>query len=140
LGQTVFMSTHYLQEAELMCDRVAILDAGRVAACDTVASLKRELQGEAIVELKLEGYTERVAERLRAAPGVREVFDQVTDPAIGRATLRVALAGGAGPAEVLQTLHDGAERAPSDLHVRSVRAVEPSLEEVFFHRVGRRLA
>jgi ABC-2 type transport system ATP-binding protein len=156
LGQTVFMSTHYLQEAELMCDRVAILDGGRVAACDTVASLKRELQGEPIVELKLEGYTERIAETLRAAPGVREVFEQVTDPAIGRATLRVALGNGAGPADVMRMLQSDAEIdgdgtttiapsppltvAPSAFRIRSVRAVEPSLEEVFFHRVGRRLA
>src|SRR5262249_42346728 len=43
LGQTIFMSTHYLQEAESMCSRVAILDGGRVVALDTVANLKREL-------------------------------------------------------------------------------------------------
>jgi ABC-type multidrug transport system ATPase subunit len=129
------MSTHYLQEAELMCDRVAFLHGGQVAACDTVANLKRELQGEPVVEVKLEGYTETVGETLRVAPGVREVFEQVTDAAIGRATLRVALSNGAGPAEVLRMLE---QQGPA--RIRSMRPVEPSLEEVFFHRVGRRLS
>jgi ABC-2 type transport system ATP-binding protein len=133
LGQTIFMSTHYLQEAEMMCDRVAILDGGRVVAHDTVGNLKRELQAEPVVELKLEGYTAAVGETLRAAPEVREVFEQVADAAVGRATVRVALRDGAGPEAALRVL-DG-----RDVRLRSARPVEPSLEEVFFHRVGRRL-
>jgi ABC-2 type transport system ATP-binding protein len=133
LGQTIFMSTHYLQEAESMCDRVAILDAGRVVALDTVTNLKRELQGEPVVELKLEGYTPAVGETLRASPQVREVFEQVTDAVVGRATLRLALRDGGGPEVALQALADGEAR------VLSVKSVGPSLEDVFFHRVGRRL-
>jgi ABC-2 type transport system ATP-binding protein len=162
LGQTVFMSTHFLQEAERMCDRVAILDSGRLVALDTPASLKRELQGEPVVELKLEGYTPDLADSLRAAPGVREVFEQITEAAVGRATLRVVLQDGGGPETVLAALAvPSAEcRVPcgdeagqpagtgrgtrhvapgTAFRVRSVRVVEPSLEEVFFQRVGRRL-
>jgi ABC-2 type transport system ATP-binding protein len=166
LGQTIVMSTHYLQEAESMCDRVAILDTGRLVAQDTPASLKRELQGETVVEVKLEGYTPDLGEALRAAPGVREVFEHVADPVAGRATLRVALRNGGGPETVLAACPFGAalgsrlsalggdgtrfcraeSREPraesgsaATCRVRSVRRVEPSLEEVFFHRVGRRL-
>jgi ABC-2 type transport system ATP-binding protein len=65
LGQTVFMSTHDLQEAESMCHRVAILDRGRLVALDTLASLKRELQGETAVESSLEEvFVHRVGRRL----------------------------------------------------------------------------
>ena len=116
-----------------MCDRVAILDAGKVVALDTVTNLKRELQGEPVVELKLEGYTPAVGETLRASPRVREVFEQVTDPVVGRATRRLALRDGGGQEVALQALADGEAR------VLSVTSVGPSLEDVFFHRVGRRL-
>jgi ABC-2 type transport system ATP-binding protein len=131
-GQTIFLSTHYLHEAESMCDRVAILDAGHLVACGTLADLKRELQGEPAVELKLEGYTPPVGGALRALPGVREVFEQITDAAVGRATLRVALRDSGGLEVLLRGL------AGEQVRVRSARPVEPSLEEVFFHRVGRR--
>jgi ABC-2 type transport system ATP-binding protein len=113
-GQTVFLSSHQLAEVEAVCDRVAILRAGRLAEVASVPDLRRLHRAEVTVAYA------GAPPRLDAVPGVEAV--EVTGP--GR--LRFSLTGPPGPA--LRTL------AAADVTSLAVR--EPSLEEVFLDFYG----
>jgi ABC-2 type transport system ATP-binding protein len=103
-GVTVFLTTHYLEEAERLCDRIALLAKGRIVALDTVEQLKAEVQGATSVEITLER---------RHGSGEQE-------------TRR--LTGGNVEALVVQALE---EARAEDQCVIAVDTVEPSLEDVF---------
>ena len=113
-GQAVFLSSHQLAEVEAVCDRVAILRAGKVVEVATVAELRRLRRTE--VEVGFTG----AAPDLTAVPGVEAV------EADGAGRLRFALAGPPGPA--LRAL------AAADVATLAVR--EPTLEEIFLAYYG----
>src|SRR5207245_3314766 len=69
-GITVFLTTHYMEEAESLCDRVAIIDHGQILVLDTPDALKRSISAETVIELRLEAPNDDLLERLRALPGV----------------------------------------------------------------------
>jgi ABC-2 type transport system ATP-binding protein len=71
-GRTVVMTTHYLEEAEELCDRVGILDHGRVLALDTPLALVRSLDAPALVSLPLGAVERRTAEALPGVANARE--------------------------------------------------------------------
>ena len=116
-GTTVVYTTHYLDEAEILCDRVAIMDAGRVLALDTPPALVRGLQAATRVALPAGGLPEAEA---RALPGADEVRTDELETVIATRT----------PATLIQAL---AER--NQLDGVSVRTA--TLEDVFLHLTGR---
>jgi ABC-2 type transport system ATP-binding protein len=128
-GRTIVMTTHYMEEADRLCDRVAIVDGGRLLTCDTPAALARAAPGGTLVELALDGDAAAAATAARAAgiPGVSAVEARGD-------TLR-ATATRSGPA--LPGLLDAAERAGRAVH--DVRLVPPSLESLFVSLTGRSL-
>ncbi|MHB8928807.1 MAG: ABC transporter ATP-binding protein [Bacillota bacterium] len=133
-GQTVLMSTHYLQEAELMCDRVAIIDQGRLLACDSPSRLKRSAFDGSIVEIRADRCTEAGLEGLKAIPGVTQVRASLQDAAMGRQSIRIYGGNGLNPmAGALDAL--GAAGA----EVKWAKSAEPSLEEVYLKLVGREI-
>jgi ABC-2 type transport system ATP-binding protein len=69
-GRTILLTTHYMDEAERLCDRVAIVDHGRVIALGTPAELIARLGGEHLIEFMVEGSASLEDERLRGLPGV----------------------------------------------------------------------
>ena len=80
-GVTVFLTTHYLEEAERLCDRIAILVNGRIVALDSVAQLKAQAQGAPVVEVSLRDAAGQVLVRRVETPGgvdaaVRQVLQQ----------------------------------------------------------------
>jgi ABC-2 type transport system ATP-binding protein len=113
-GQTVFLSSHQLAEVEAVCDRVAILRAGRLVDVATVAGLRRLHRAD--VTLTYTG----PAPDLAAVPGVDNV------ETAGEGQLRFALTGPPGP--VLNVL------AAADVGALAIR--EPSLEEIFLDYYG----
>ena len=124
-GITVLLTTHYMDEADRLSDRVAIIDAGRVLVTDTPAALKRQVGAETVVQLQLDGDFEGLAAALGRVAGVREVL-----PADGG--LRVMAAGREG---LLPRIVEAA--APYAL--RDVSVSEPTLETVFIHLTGKAL-
>jgi ABC-2 type transport system ATP-binding protein len=73
-GLTVVLTTHYMEEADRLCDRVAIVDHGRVLVCDTPEQLKAEHGAGVVVDLQLTARAdERLVERLREVAGVTDV-------------------------------------------------------------------
>ncbi len=125
-GRTVLLSTHAMDEAERLCDRVAVVDHGRVIALDSPAGLVASLGGPLIVEVEWAG-GDMTDETLRALPGVHEVFR-----AEGGVLLSATEAHVAVPA-LLEALSARGLR-PTGLATRGA-----TLEDVFVTLTGRRL-
>src|SRR3954464_11866670 len=71
-GQTILLTTHYMEEADQLCKRVAIMDHGRILALDTPAGLKRAVEADTIVRVTSEGDLEHLAGELRKLPGASD--------------------------------------------------------------------
>ncbi|HEY43414.1 MAG TPA: ABC transporter ATP-binding protein [Anaerolineae bacterium] len=125
--RTILLTTHHMVEAEQLCDRVAIINEGRVLACDKPTALKQQLQQAAIYHLQispLDGITPETFERIR---GVHHFTYRSQD---GSATLEFILEEDDVLATVLNQL------TAHDIHLLNLEKREPSLEDVFIHLVG----
>jgi ABC-2 type transport system ATP-binding protein len=124
-GKSVLLTTHYLEEADQLAERIAIVDRGKVVAQGTPDELKRELHGDAIhVDLERE-YNGTVSRALTTVPAVRDV-------SIDERTLRArADDGGRAVPLVLQALES------AGVEVSSVRVARPSLDDVYLKYTGR---
>jgi len=126
-GRTILLTTHYMHEAEELCDRVAIIHKGRLIADDSPAALRRRAAGGSAFLLTTESLDGAVAlDRLR---GVRQVAARAVD---GRTELRLVLEDDGVISSVVQALADARRR------ILSLEKVEPSLEDVFVRTVGER--
>jgi len=127
-GGTILLTTHYMDEAELLCDRIAIVDKGRVIARGTPRELIASLGADHIVEFSLEdGVALPARERLASLSGVRDVRVEA-----GRVSLNCAQIHAAVPA-LMEVLGRDAER------LASLSTHGATLEDVFVHLTGRHL-
>jgi ABC-2 type transport system ATP-binding protein len=127
-GQTILLTTHYMEEADELCSRVAIMDHGKILALDTPAALKRSLGADTIVTVRADGDLGVLARRL--AEAIPEVAN--TRPVDGGVELHVKQAQRLVPRVVGAADDAGFELA--DLSVS-----EPSLETVFISLTGKEL-
>lgn len=126
-GMTVFVTTHYLEEADSLCDRVSIINQGQIVAEGTPDSLKREVAGD-VVTVGVNGSTPRAAELLKDQACVRKL--EVRDE--GGLRLYVD-AGATAIPQLLRVLdNSGVELEAIELH-------RPSLDDVFLAKTGRSL-
>jgi ABC-2 type transport system ATP-binding protein len=125
-GMTILLTTHYLEEADRLAARLAIVDRGRVVVAGAPAELKSELAGDAIhVELTGSDHAADAAAALERLDGLRDVQ-------LDGATLRArARDGGAAIPAVLHAL------GQRGLRVASVTVARPSLDDVYLRHVGR---
>jgi len=126
--RTIMLTTHYMVEADELCDRVAIINQGRVLACDTPATLKHRLQGEAIFRLEVSPLNGLGVERFEALPGVRKVVHRPQD---GFSVLEFILAQDDVLGAVVNTM------TSANMHILNLQKREPTLEDVFVDLVGR---
>jgi ABC-2 type transport system ATP-binding protein len=87
-GVTIFLTTHYMFEAEELCQRIAVITRGRIVATDTVAGLRRLVGGDRTIEVDGYGFEDEELERLRHVPGVSRLLTEEFGPVL-RVTLRV---------------------------------------------------
>jgi ABC-2 type transport system ATP-binding protein len=127
-GKTVVLTTHNMEEADALCQRLAIVDHGRVIALGTPGELKRSIPGGFLLRLQFGKQTPDLLQRLQALSGVREV--RAAD-AIG-ADIYADRGGSLIPEIAAVAVAAGAEL--SDVHIS-----EPSLENLFLHHTGRSL-
>jgi ABC-2 type transport system ATP-binding protein len=126
-GMTVFLTTHYLDEADALCDRVAIIDGGEIVAEGTPSALKREISGD-VVTLGLGDAAEKGREILAGEPYLTSA--EVREG--GELRLSVD-AGETAIPRIMRTLGDaGIEMATIELH-------RPTLDDVFLSKTGRSL-
>ncbi len=87
-GVTIFLTTHYMFEAEELCPKLAILSKGRIVARDTVDALRNLIGGDRTIEVEAYGFDDRELDGLRRLPGVSKVLTEEFGPTM-RLTLRV---------------------------------------------------
>ena len=125
--RTLLLTTHYMVEADELCDRVAIINQGRVLACDTPANLKHQLQKEAIFRLQVSPLNGLGIDAFQRLPGVNQVTHSPQD---GSALLQFILAEEQVLASVVSTL------AAHNIRILNLQKCEPTLEDVFVKLVG----
>jgi ABC-2 type transport system ATP-binding protein len=127
-GQTILLTTHYMEEADRLCDRVAIMDHGKLLALDTPAALKQSIGADTVVTVKATGDVAALAEALeRDVNGVTRT--RILD---GGVQLHVQ-----GNDRLVPRVVAAAERGGFDLIDLSIS--EPSLETVFINLTGKEL-
>ena len=122
---TIFLTTHYMEEAETLCGRVAIIDAGKIIAMGSPAELKAGIPGNDIVTLKIGGLTDEIIRAIEKLPFVHKVNRQ--DDSLA--------AYADNGAENLPGLIDAVRASGGTILAASVH--EQSLEDVFIHYTGK---
>jgi ABC-2 type transport system ATP-binding protein len=124
-GITVVLTTHYMEEAEALCERLAIIDHGKILVCDTPQNLKSSIGAQTVIHLKLTGDSDPALQQaLRALPGVKNL-ESATD------TIRIFVDSLDGILPKIVEITGGR------LHDVSIN--EASLENVFIQLTGRDL-
>jgi ABC-2 type transport system ATP-binding protein len=124
---TILITTHYMDEADRLCDRVAIVDHGTLKALDSPLKLKASIPGRNVLEVSFGSAPEGWIERLRALPEVESVSSQ---------DLVFRIASNGGPATTMALLDTAAREGVA---VRSLSVQSTTLDDVFVHYAGRQL-
>ena len=125
-GTTVFLTTHYLEEADALCDRIAIIDHGKIVALGTPDALKRQVAGDVVV-VGADNASDRVLQLMRAESFVREAT-------AGDGLVRLYVdRGETAMPQIIRVLDaDG-------IVLTSLSLNRPSLDDVFLRQTGRSL-
>ena len=130
-NKCILLTTHYMNEADFLCDRILLLHEGQIVASGTPTELKRSIREHDILALHIKG---RIARRpLEKLPGVSRVA--VTPDVSGTSTLRLHVLDGAA---VIRQLLDAVETQGAK--VLRFEFEEPTLDDVFIQKTGRRIA
>jgi ABC-2 type transport system ATP-binding protein len=129
-GKTILLTTHNMEEADALCQRLAIIDHGRNIALGTPAELKASVPGGFLLRLRFGTHSPELVEQLKTLVGVREVrvptdSDSNTDVYADR--------GGSLVSEIANLA------ATTSVELSDVHISEPSLENLFLHHTGRSL-
>jgi ABC-2 type transport system ATP-binding protein len=130
-GRTLLLTTHYMVEADELCDRVAIINQGKVLACDKPSVLKQRLQKDAIFEIQTSPLNGLTAKMIQDLPEVRTATAELND---GGATLDLVMEEENALAHVINIFTSHAVR------ILKLSKREPTLEDVFVELVGRSMA
>ena len=133
-GHTVILTTHYMEEADQLCDRVGIIDLGEIIALGSPNELKRKVRKTDVIELELQNITDQLAHSVKGLGLTKNVAVYITDPVTSSGVLRVhthdarALIPG-----LIEQVHD------SGAKIMFMRMSEPTLEDVFISLTGRKI-
>ena len=128
--RTLLLTTHYMAEADELCDRVAIIDRGKVLACDTPAKLKKQVQRFPIFELSLAPGSNGWSD-VGKLPGVHQCTTETTPTTV---ELKVSLEEESAIGAVVQAI------AAAGGRIITLKKTEPTLETVFIELVGHGLS
>jgi len=131
-GKTILLTTHNMEEADALCQRLAIIDHGRNIALGTPSELKASVPGGYLLRLRFGRQSPELLQRLQNLAGVREVRAH-PDAAADNSADVYADRGGSLVSEIAN-LASGASIELCDVHIN-----EPSLENLFLHHTGRSL-
>ena len=128
--KTALLTTHYMAEADELCDRVGIIDEGRVIACDTPSNLKTTIKDKTVFQFQVAGAGDYAKlDSVKGVVGLSWAHHIDSDTS----TLKVVLSDQTVAAEIESALKAMGSR------ILSVESPEPTLEDVFIHLVGKGL-
>jgi ABC-2 type transport system ATP-binding protein len=123
-GVTIILTTHYMEEADFLCDRIAIMDRGKFVAMDTPGRLKDILGGD-VVSLEIEGNADALVNRINSLDWIKNMT---------RHDENLSLTMEKGERRIPELIHVAQENG---VNVTCVHLRKPSLEDVFLHFTGR---
>jgi ABC-2 type transport system ATP-binding protein len=125
---TILITTHYMDEADRLCDRIAIVDHGRLVALDTPANLKRSVPGDNVIEAQFVAPPEDWQDRLAALETVTSVQSE------GAGMFRVLTTDGSKATTALVEL-----AVRNGIEIKTLSVQNTTLDDVFVHYTGRQL-
>lgn len=128
---TVIISSHILSEIQAVCDRVVIINKGKVAAIDTITDLSKRLSGTSKLLLAFKGEDKSVVNNIRSIPGVSECKIRISDKDIHEAEITVS---GNSSSDVRTSIFF--VMAKNNWPILEFRSLDPTLEEIFLSITG----
>jgi len=132
-GHTILLTTHYMEEADQLSDRIGIIDTGKIIALDTPDGLKQRVGKSEIVKLEVAGWYQKIGEQLGQLNGVENIASHNTGAdGVWEISLRSANTRAILPRVVETVNHNGTQ-------LLNMNIVRPSLEDVFIDLTGKAL-
>jgi ABC-2 type transport system ATP-binding protein len=132
-GHTILLTTHYMEEADLLSDRIGIIDTGKIIALDTPSRLKERIQQKDVIRLEIAGWYEALGQRLQDVGGVENLVSRRMDgEAMCEVTLHVENSRSVLPGLIDRVNYNGTRLV-------NMNIVKPSLEDVFISLTGKAL-
>ena len=125
-GTTILLTTHYMYEADELCDRIAFIDKGELIMVDTPENMKRKTAGLSIIECKLTGVDASIIEDLSRLPHVRHVKHEQDEI---MTTIRLQT-------EMPQTVIPEIYKLVDETRISDLAIMQPTLEDVYVQLVG----
>ncbi|RPI81356.1 MAG: ATP-binding cassette domain-containing protein [Chloroflexi bacterium] len=132
-GHTVLLTTHYMEEADQLSDRIGIIDIGKIIALDTPANLKKKINQKDVIKLEISGWYPEMAPGIRSIPGIENlVYRHMGIDSTWEISLHVSNSRSLLPS-LLECVNTGAAR------LVNMKVIEPTLEDVFISLTGKAL-
>jgi len=132
-GHTILLTTHYMEEADQLSDRIGIIDQGKVIALDTPANLKQRINQQDAIKLEVAGWHADLADSLQQLPSVNNlVARQLGTDSVYAVNMQVDNSRAILPGIIERLNTNGT-------HLINMNIVQPSLEDVFIHLTGKAL-
>ncbi len=133
-GHAILLTTHYMEEADQLSDRVAVIDHGKIIAMAPPAELKRSVMKSEVIEIEAQNINPQIVEKLKGIPSISEVVSTIQDTSSLGGMVKVHSNNGKNTIpEMLGILVKGG------VEVSNVKIATPTLEDVFISLTGRAL-
>jgi len=132
-GKAILLTTHNMEEADQLCDRIAIINQGKIIAIGTPQELKNMVQKTTVIEVEAAGLVNTITSKLRQLDGVKYVTLTIKNPQSLQGKIRIGInrdSNGILP-EIVSILYK------NGIKIHFVRPLQPSLEDVFITLTGR---
>jgi len=132
-GHTILLTTHYMEEADQLSDRIGIIDQGKIIALDTPAALKRRISQSDVIRMEISGWHDDLAGVLKALPGIETLAtshmgsDSLYEVNLHASNSRQVLPG------IIENINQNGTR------LVNMNIVQPTLEDVFISLTGKAL-
>ncbi len=132
-GHTILLTTHYMEEADQLSDRIGIIDQGKIIALDTPEALKDRIQQKDVIRLEVAGWKNELGDSIRKLPGVDSLVSRRAGmDSVWEVNLQVDNSRAVLPGIIECTNHNGTRLV-------NMNIVRPSLEDVFISLTGKAL-
>jgi ABC-2 type transport system ATP-binding protein len=132
-GHTIVLTTHYMEEADQLSDRIAIIDQGKIIAQDTPARLKERVHQMDVIRLEISGWYEDLSNKIQSVPGIEKLIARKMEgEAVYEVSLHTESARSVLPGIIDKINYNGTR-------LLNMNIVRPSLEDVFIDLTGKAL-